>query len=182
MTRFTSPGFLSLIIAILVTSVFAIPLQAQSGSIRLEGIVWDPAGDPIAGAALAAVEENTGWQLETVSDSEGYYRFLALPPGTYTVTAKAKGFKDVIHRHIVLTSPDAIIDNISFEVSAIDKEIPAGEFPRVNDSANSGAFSRSHLNALPLINHNPLTLLVFQPGVQIYGGSETASTVNGTRK
>ena len=152
-TRFASHGYSGLIIAILFASAFAVPLQAQSASIRLEGIVWDPAGDPLADVALTAVEEDTGRQTETVSDSDGYYRFLALPPGTYTVTAKAKAFKDVIHRHIVLTSPDSIVENISFEVSAIDREIAAGEYLRLNDSANSGAFSRSHMDALPLIDH-----------------------------
>jgi hypothetical protein len=181
-TRFASPSFLSFIAAILLFSVFAIPLQAQSASIRLEGIVWDPSGDPIPGIALTAVEEDTGRQLETVSDSEGYFRFLALPPGIYTVTAKAKGFKDVIHRNIMLFSPDTVIENLSFEVSAIDKEVAVGESPRINDSASSSSFSRNQIESLPVSDRNPFSLFVYQPGVQIAGGNESASTVNGMRK
>jgi hypothetical protein len=180
--RFASPNITSLIIAILLTSVFAAPLGAQTASIRIEGIVWDPTGEPLSNAILTAVDEESGRQAETISDSEGYYRFLALQPGTYTVTAKAKAFKDVIHRHIRLFSPDTLLDNFSFEVSAIDKEVPPGEIPKFSDSANSGAFSRRDMEALPLLNRNPLSLLTYQPGVQTAYGMEGESTVNGTRE
>ena len=182
MTRIASPRILCFIIAILLTSVFALTLGAQTSSVRLEGITWDPSGDPIPGVILTAVEGATGRQHEALSDSEGYYRFLALPPGTYTVTAKTKNFKDVIHRGITLFPPDTITENFSFEVSAIDKEVPVGDSTRVNDSANSGAFPRREIEALPLEDRNPLSLLVFQPGIQTNGGKESESTVNGTRK
>jgi hypothetical protein len=181
-TRIASPSIRYFFIAILLTSVFALTLGAQTASIRLEGIVWNPTGEPVSGAMLTAVEDTTGRQHETVSDSEGYYRFLALPPGTYTVTAKTKDFKDVIHRGIALYSPDSITENLSFEVSAIDKEVPVSDSLRVNDSANSGAFPRREIEALPLVDLNPLSLVIFQPGVQINGGKEKESTVNGTRK
>ena len=130
-------------------------LGAQTASVRLEGITWNPSGDPIAGVILTAVEDSTGRQHETLSDSEGYYRFLALPPGTYTVTAKAKEFKDVVHRGIALFSPDSITENFSFEVSAIDKEVPVSDATRVNDSANTGYFPRRQIEALPIVDREP---------------------------
>ena len=157
-------------------------LQAQTAFVRLEGITWDPAGDPIPGVTLTAVEDSTGRQHETVSDSEGYYRFLALPPGTYTVTAKTKDLKDVIHRGIALFSPDTITENFSFEVSAIDKEVPISDATKVNDSTNSGYFPRRGIEGLPLQNLEPRPLQLYQSGVQIYGGKEAASTINGLRK
>jgi hypothetical protein len=181
-TRIASPSILYFFIAILLTSVFAMPLGAQTASVRLEGITWNPSGDPISGVLLTAVENTTGRQHETVSDSEGYYRFLALPPGIYTITAKTKDFKDVIHRGIALYPPDTTTENLTFEVSAIDKEVPLSDSLRINDSANSGAFPRREIEALPLVDRNPLSLVIYQPGVQIYGGKENESTVNGTRK
>jgi hypothetical protein len=171
-----------LIITTLIVSLFAVPAGAQTASIRLEGIVWDPTGEPLSDVGLTAIDEETGRQIETVSDSEGYYRFLALPPGVYTVTAKAKGFKDVVHRNKRLFSPESAIENFSFEVSAIEKELTPSETPKVNDSATSGSFSRRELDSLPLLNRNPFTLLIYEPGVQISAGSESESTVNGARK
>ena len=123
MKRFAFNFILNLIIAIILTLACTIPLAAQTGSLRLEGIVWDPSGNPLPGAALTAIEDSSGLQSDTVSDSDGYYRFLALQPGKYTVTAKAKGLKDVVHRELFLFNPGSTQDNFSFEISAIDKEI-----------------------------------------------------------
>ncbi len=182
MTRITSNKAPLFFIVLFLTSVFCATVQAQTTSIRLEGIAWNPSGDPIEGVILTAVEDGTGREYETTSDSDGYYRFLALPPGTYTVTAKTRDFKDVILRGISLFSPDTVTENFSFEVSAIDKEIPAGDTARINDSANSGFFPNSEINAFPLPDRDPMSLLVYQPGVQINGGKEAESTVNGTRQ
>ena len=163
-------------------AVFACaPLLAQTGAIHLEGIVWDPSGNPLPGITLTAVEENTGQRIETVSDSDGYYRFMVLQPGIYTVTAKAAGLRDVVHRNIHLFVPGGFTDNIGFEVSAIDNEIGPVDRPRLLDSDLADAFSRRDLDEYPLLDRNLLGLAIFQPGVQINGGYEGISAVNGTQ-
>jgi hypothetical protein len=181
-TRLSHNFIASSIIAILIASVFAIPIKAQTGSMRLEGIVWDPSGNPLPDAQMSAVEATTGLQYETRSDRDGYYRYLVLPPGIYTVTAKAKGFKDVIHRSIFLYSAGSLSDNFTFEGSAIEKEIGPNERINLLDSPMAGSFSRRELEALPLLNRDPLSLLINQSSVQINGGSEDLSTVNGARR
>ena len=157
------------------------PLQAQTGAIHLEGIVWDPSGNPLTGVTLTAVEENTGVRIETVSDSDGYYRFLVLHPGIYTVTARAEGFRNVIHRNIHLFVPGGVVENISFEVSTIDNVIGPMDRPRVLDSDLADAFSQRDLADYPLFDRNTLGIITFQPGIQINGGSENTSAVNGTQ-
>jgi protocatechuate 3,4-dioxygenase beta subunit len=114
-------GIISLAVALLLGSAIAIPIGAQTGSVSLEGSVRDPSGNPLPDSVLTAVETDGGYQLEAVSDSEGQYRFPALPPGIYDVTAKAKGYKDVVHRRIFLFSPGSTVENFVFEVSAIDR-------------------------------------------------------------
>ena len=168
-----------LITFILMVAFGCATLAAQTGSIHLEGIVWDPAGNPLPGVNLTAVEENTGQQIETVSDSDGYYRFMALQPGIYTVTAKAESFRNVVHRNIHLYVPGGVTDNISFEVSAIDNEIGPVDLPRLLDSDLADAFSQRDLQEYPLFDRNPLGLVIFQPGVLINGGAESTSSING---
>jgi len=177
-TLFIIYGF---IIAIVLISGFSAPVSAQSGSVRLEGIVWDPSGNSLAGAVLTAVEDSTGREARAVSNSDGEYVFLALQPGTYTVTVKAKGFKDVIHRSMSLFSPGSIYQDFSFEVSAIDKEVAPSESLRLKESQNSSSFSTKEIEILPLQDRNPLSLLIYQPGVQINTVDPGSSTVNGTR-
>ena len=182
MTRYATLFIVySFIIAILIIAGFSIPASAQSGSIRIEGTVWDPTGTALPGAELTAVEENTGRQSNSVSDSAGYYVFLSLPPGTYTLTAKAKGFKDVVYRSVLLFSPGTVAQDLSFEVSAIDKEMAPSESPRVSNAQNSSSLSRKGIEALPTLDRDPLALLIYQPGVQINGANPSSSTINGTR-
>jgi hypothetical protein len=184
-TRFGSNSvfhfFAGLILAVLLIWGSELPLAAQSTSLRLIGNVWNTSGDPLPGATLTAVEERSGRQYEAVSTKDGDYLFLALEPGIYTVSAKAKGFKDVIHRGICLFMPGTTEENFTFEVSAIEKGIGPRELPRVYDSGTTLSLSRDHLDAVPLLDRDPLPYLVYQPGVQILTGNESASTVNGTR-
>ena len=104
-----------------------------------------------------------------------------LQPGVYTVTAKAEGFRDVVQRSIHLFVPGGVALNVSFEVSAIDNEVGPMNNPRTLDSDLVGAFTQRDLQDYPLLDRNPLILATVQPGVQISGGSESISAVNGTR-
>jgi len=178
-TRFMSKFILFSIIAVLAASITAIPLKAQTGSLRLEGIVWDPSGNPLSGVAITAVEQSSGFHSETVSDSDGYYRLFSMQPGIYKLSAKAKGLKDVIHRNLFLFAPGSTVENISFEVSAIDKELGPDERTRLMDSDLATSLTQKDLDSLPLLNRNPLDLLIYQPGVQINGGNESLSSING---
>lgn len=69
--------------------------QEQRGSI--EGVVRDASGAVLPGATVDATS-NVGPATSTVTDSVGQYRFPALPPGNYKVTANLQGFvsKEVV--------------------------------------------------------------------------------------
>jgi hypothetical protein len=180
-TRVATLSTCGLIAAILFISGFSVPLAAQSGSIRLEGSVWDPSGNSLAGAILTAVEEETKLQSTAVSQDDGRYVFLALRPGTYTVTVKSKGLKDVIHRGMLLFQPGTISEDFSFEVSAIDKEVAIRDSAKIKDSERSGSFTRKEIEALPNLNRDPLSLVVYQPGIPVNPNDPGSSTVNGMR-
>jgi hypothetical protein len=180
-TRVATLFIYILTIAILVISISAVPISAQSGAIRLEGTVWDPSGESLAGAVLTAVEEKTDRQSSAVSEPDGHYVFLALQPGIYTVTVKAKGFKDVIHRSMSLFSPGTVLEDFSIEVSVIDKEISPAELAGRNEAQIIDSFSNKQIDALPNLNRDLLSVLIYQPGVQIRSDDPGSSTVNGTR-
>ncbi len=58
----------------------------------LTGTVSDATGAVLNGAKVSALEVRTGVSRETVTDSNGIYRFTALLPGTYKVTISAPSF------------------------------------------------------------------------------------------
>ncbi len=64
--------------------------QEQTGSIQ--GVVKDSSGGVLPGVTVQAKSPSVVGASTTVTDSEGNYRFPALPPGTYTITATLSGF------------------------------------------------------------------------------------------
>src|SRR5512136_1728922 len=64
--------------------------QEQTGSIQ--GVVKDSSGGVLPGATVEARSTRVTGATTAVTDAQGVYRFPALAPGTYTVTATLQGF------------------------------------------------------------------------------------------
>src|SRR5947209_20541107 len=83
--------------ALIATALIAIitraSLYGQSGTGGVNGIVTDPARAAIPGATV--VLKNTGTNIETTatSNASGFFTFLNVQPGQYTLTVKTTGFK-----------------------------------------------------------------------------------------
>jgi len=155
---------------------------AQFASARLTGIVWDPSDNPTSGVILTAVHADAGWQYETVSDENGRFLFLALPPGFYTVSTKAKGFQPITRRNIYLPANGNVSESFTLDIASADETIPSVERLDLYNSDIYGDLSRRDLESLPSLLRNPLTLATHIPGLQINGGTENESTANGARK
>ena len=63
--------------------------QATTGVVR--GTVRDPAGEPVAGAAVAIEHRETGLRTTVETTPGGTFARTLLPLGTYDVTATAPG-------------------------------------------------------------------------------------------
>src|SRR5580704_12589821 len=86
---------------VLVLSVFA---QSPNGDIN--GSVQDPSNGVIVAAEIVAVNDVTGVQYTTKTNSEGIFVLPNLPPGPYRVQVSKIGFKTIIKPDIVLNVQD----------------------------------------------------------------------------
>ena len=66
---------------------------AQTGTTSVGGTVVDSSGAAIAGATVTISNTGQALEREVQTNSAGEYRFLALPPGTYTLTVEKQGFR-----------------------------------------------------------------------------------------
>lgn len=73
--------------------------QEQSGSI--EGVIKDSSGAVLPGVTVEARSPLLVGVSTTVTDGRGLYRFPALPPGNYSLTATLEGFSP-LKREVVL--------------------------------------------------------------------------------
>src|SRR4029450_436322 len=86
----------------LTASVPPLPAFGQTsanGSIR--GYVRDATGAVVPDTAIAATGPGSPTPVAVVSDKEGYYRLLELPPGEYELTADRDGFARFVRPGIV---------------------------------------------------------------------------------
>lgn len=77
----------------------------------IEGVVTNPAVEPIEGAAVTI--EETGEESTTASD--GSFAFSEVPPGTYTLQVEAEGFLDAERQVDVAASEVTTIDVVLTE-------------------------------------------------------------------
>jgi hypothetical protein len=73
----------------LVLSIGALPLRAQSATGKVQGTVLDPTGQPVANAQVSVL--GTGFNVLT--DASGYYFFNHVPAGTYNLRAQFIGYQ-----------------------------------------------------------------------------------------
>ncbi|HEV8344943.1 MAG TPA: carboxypeptidase-like regulatory domain-containing protein, partial [Vicinamibacterales bacterium] len=84
-------------IAFLATTGLASAQNITSSSI--DGVVTDQSGAALPGATVTASSPALQVaQLTTVSDGQGFYRFIDLPRGTYTLRFELQGFDPLVRQ------------------------------------------------------------------------------------
>ena len=83
--------------AVLVVLANCVLLPAQNLVLTgaLSGRVTDKSGAVVPGASVVVRNLGTGVTQSSEANHAGLYRFPALMPGTYSITASIKGFRDV---------------------------------------------------------------------------------------
>jgi flavin-binding protein dodecin len=78
------------------------PCAAQVATAELTGTVLDSSGAAVGGAKVTATDVATNLVHATVSDTSGVYVLTLLPPGDYTVTVEAAGFRKLVQSGVAL--------------------------------------------------------------------------------
>ena len=113
--------FWLLAVCLFVITVVA-PAQTTTGSIV--GIVTDPSGAAVPGANVTVANEGTGTvALRLTTDPSGNYVATTLPPGRYSVSVEAPGFKKSVSPGINLSVQDRIAVNMTLEVGQVTETV-----------------------------------------------------------
>ena len=129
-------GFLALcMVMLLASAAFA---QEQSGSIS--GVVKDAQGGVLPGVTVEARSATTVGVSTAVTNAEGIYRFPALPPGTYEVTASMQGFTPAKSAAVLSLGQSLKID-LALSVAGVSESVQVtGESPLI-DTKQSASFA-----------------------------------------
>src|SRR5690242_12806722 len=104
--------------AILCLGLLSTALFGQAGTGTISGTVTDPAGAVVANAAVEVRNTETNAPYPTVTTDTGAYTVLRLPPGPYTLTVTAPGFKRLIRSGLTVDAGQTLPVDVALEVGA----------------------------------------------------------------
>jgi hypothetical protein len=118
---------------------------------------------------VVARNEATGLERRATTNQDGYYIVTNLPPGQYTVTVEAQGFKKYESRNNQLTANINATVDVSMTVGQLTETIEiVATAPQVqSDTATVGrTVTTKQIENLPLNGRNPLFLAQLKAGVR----------------
>ncbi len=159
------PRFVPLYVFVTLSSLH---LLAQSPDGNINGLVSDPSSAAVVGAEVVAVNDVTGVQYTTKTNSDGIYVIPHLPPGPYRLQVSKIGFKTLIKPDIVLNVQDSLSINFNLLVGAFHEIVTVqGGAPLVNteNAAVSTVVDRQFAENLPMNGRSFQSLIELTPGV-----------------
>src|SRR5271166_1738697 len=126
---------------------------AQIGDAEIAGVVKDPSGAPVMGAAVTLTNQDSGFTRVVTADSEGRYRFSAIPPGRYALKTEATGFKTESITDLVLNIGTHLNKDVALQVGSVQEAITVtGEVPPVDTTKGdiSGVVTNLQIDSLPV--------------------------------
>jgi hypothetical protein len=140
--------------------------QAVSGTIL--GSATDASGATVAGVRITLTHTQTGLTRVVASDSEGEYVAPSLPPGAYTISAEAPGFKKLLLANVQLNVDQKARVDLKLDVGATTESVTVeGSAPLVQTESSdlSGTINETQIKNLPLNGRDFVQLTRTLPGV-----------------
>ncbi len=173
------------IFAFLLASLSA---SSQTYTAAVRGVVTDASGASVPRAGVSIVDADRNVVHRTVTDEAGRYVVTALPPGNYTVTVEATGFKKYVRGPFPLSVQQQATVDVQLEVGEVTATVEVqAEAPLLNTTiANLGqVIENKYIVSLPNIARNPMVYAYLTPGVVGSGGrrgdNNTNFVANGAR-
>lgn len=142
-----------------------LPALAQTSSGDIYGRVTDNSGATLPGVTVTA--EAGGMRNTFVTDSDGAFRFLRLPPARYTVTAELSGFSPA-RRQVEVnigTSPEIEIV-LNPQLSETVTVTGAAPLVDTREMGTSAVITQEEIENLPTAR-DPWVMLQLTPGVLV---------------
>jgi Carboxypeptidase regulatory-like domain len=136
--------------------------------------VSDPQGAVVPGATATLTNPATGFSRTTQTDDHGFYQFLQVPPGTYTLTISKTGFamlkEDGLQLLVDVAATSNVTLRIQAETSTVEVTSTAVQVNSV-DATIGNAFGATQIESLPFEGRDPTQILSLQPGVTFVGSN-----------
>ena len=122
----------------LLLLLLAGPATAQEQRASIEGTIRDSSGGVLPGVTVEARSPSLAGVESTVTDSSGTYRFPALRPGRYEVTATLQGFQPAKSADVRLELGQVLKIDLAMAIGGVSETVKVtGESPLIDVKQNS---------------------------------------------
>ena len=172
-----------LLVGAMFTAVLATNLPAQSIYATLTGVVADPTQALVAQASVKLKDQQSGSMRDSVTNGEGYFTFVSVPPGTYELTVQAKGFDTSKVTGIALGGGEKRNINFTLKIGSTAETVEVSSAADVRVPVDSGekafTLSTKELQNFVSVGSNAAEFIKIMPGFGIQNGTSNKSSFSG---
>jgi hypothetical protein len=142
--------------------------RAQTSMGAVNGTVSDSTGGVLPGATVTLTNTDTGIALVRITNDDGYFTFVNVRPGTYTLTIELAGLKTARMSDFAVGVSETVVRNAALEVGAVSEVVEVraqSELLQASSSELGNVIEQKVIRELPLQGRNFTTLLLLTPGV-----------------
>jgi hypothetical protein len=162
-------------------------IAQTAGGGNIQGTVTDQIGAVVPNVTVTATNVATGVETSRPTSEDGLFNIAPLIPGTYTVTATAKGFETFKQENMDVQAMHNTGLNISLKIGSESTQVTVSTAPPQLDTTNAtlgGTIESNEYMALPLLVSGNQQRDVTQfsnllPGAQLNPGGRS-SVIGGT--
>ena len=153
----------------LVVALFGLasPVHAQFTGGSMLGTIADGQGGVLPGVTVTARNLDTGFTRTTVTEMDGHYQILGLPPGRYILAAELTGFQTTEVTDIVLSIGLQIVRDFALGLEGLQESVTVtGEAPAIDTVATevAGIVTQQQIEMLPVEGRSAISLALLMPG------------------
>jgi carboxypeptidase family protein/TonB-dependent receptor-like protein len=154
--------------ALFTVLLLALPAVAQEQTGSIQGVVKDSSGAVLPGVTVEARSPSAVGVSTAVSDANGIYRFPALPPGTYEVSASLQSFVPAKVGDAIVTLGKQLTIDLVLKLAGVSESVTVtGESPIIDVKQNAAfaTIQRETIERMPK-GRDFATILRQAPGAQ----------------
>jgi hypothetical protein len=163
-------GSVRAILGVSLLAFFAAPpgLRAQATTGTIYGAVVDESKSILPGATIQVKNVENGATRTLVTDENGHYRALDLPPGLYSVAAELPGFAPARRDNLIVEIGRDVVADLTMKVGGLNEQVTvqgAATNVELSSAVAGGVVSQTQIAELPLNGRSFMQLATLQPGV-----------------
>ncbi|HTI44641.1 MAG TPA: carboxypeptidase-like regulatory domain-containing protein, partial [Vicinamibacterales bacterium] len=170
------------LLVLVVVLLSAAHVWAQATA-QINGTVADASGAVLPGVTVIAVQTETGFRREAVTDGTGSYALLNLPTGPYRLEATLSGFRTFSQTGLVLQVGSNPVIPVKMELGSLEQTVSveaAAPLVETRNPAVGATITSEQIDALPLEGRSAVSLITLT-GASADAGPSSSRSMTSSR-